>query len=102
MNIMRVYLHYLAWQIDSAGFKNRMNIYLAIADKHGIKTIFVFFDDVWESTYHAGTQRAPKPGIHNSGWVRDPGQLLYDSSAIITTLENYVKDVLRTFRYDKR
>jgi hypothetical protein len=102
MNIMRVYLHHLAWQIDSAGFKNRMNIYLSIADKHGIKTIFVFFDDVWSPTYQAGMQPPPKPGIHNSGWVRDPGQLLYDSSAIITTLENYVKDVLRTFRYDKR
>src|SRR5215218_3655819 len=45
LNIMRVYLHHLAWQIDSAGFMNRMNLYLSIADKHGIKTIFVFFDD---------------------------------------------------------
>ena len=102
MNIMRVYLHHLAWQIDKEGFKNRMNIYLSIADKHNIKTIFVFFDDCWNPTYHAGTQPAPKTGIHNSGWVRDPGQLLYDSASIITTLEAYVKDVLNTFRYDKR
>jgi hypothetical protein len=102
MNIMRVYLHHLAWQIDPSGFKNRMNMYLSIADKHGIKTIFVFFDDCWNPTYHAGTQPLPKTGVHNSGWVRDPGQLLYDSAAIITTLETYVKDVLNSFRYDKR
>ena len=102
LNIMRVYLHHLAWQIDSPGFKNRMNMYLSIADKHGIKTIFVFFDDCWNPTYHAGTQPSPKTGIHNSGWVRDPGQMLYDSAAIINTLEAYVKDVLNTFRYDKR
>ena len=102
MNIMRVYLHHLAWQIDPSGFKNRMNIYLSIADKHDIKTIFVFFDDCWNPTYHAGTQPLPKTGVHNSGWVRDPGQLLYDSAAIITTLEAYVKDVLNSFRYDKR
>ena len=31
-NSMRVYLHHLAWQVDSAGFKNRMNTYLSIAD----------------------------------------------------------------------
>ncbi|MEP6513352.1 MAG: 1,4-beta-xylanase [Parafilimonas sp.] len=102
MNVMRVYLHHVAWQADKEGFKNRMNIYLSIANKHGISTIFVFFDDCWNATYHAGTQPAPKTGIHNSGWVRDPGQLLYDSAAIISTLEAYVKDVLNTFRYDKR
>jgi hypothetical protein len=49
-NSMRVYLHHLAWQIDTAGFKNRMKEYLNIADKHGISTLFVFFDDCWNPT----------------------------------------------------
>ncbi len=102
MNCMRVFLHHLAWQIDKDGFKNRMNTYLSIADKHGIKTIFVFFDDCWNATYHAGTQPSPKPGIHNSGWLRDPGQLLYDSANIIDTLHAYVTDILTTFKNDKR
>ena len=102
MNVMRVFLHHLAWQVDKDGFKNRMNIYLSIANKHGIKTIFVFFDDCWNATYHAGTQPTPKPGIHNSGWIRDPGQLLYDSSNMIDTLQAYVKDVMTTFKHDKR
>ena len=102
MNIMRVFLHHVAWQIDSSGFKNRMNTYLSIADKHGIKTIFVFFDDCWNPTYHAGTQPAPKIGIHNSGWIRDPGQLLYDSPAVVNLLEAYVKDILITFAHDNR
>ena len=102
MNVMRVFLHHLAWQIDSAGFKDRMNTYLSIADKHGIQTIFVFFDDCWNPTYHAGTQPAPKVGIHNSGWIRDPGQLLYDSPAVVNLLEAYVKDVLTSFKNDKR
>lgn len=102
MSVMRVFLHHLAWQIDSAGFKNRVNTYLSIADKHGIKTIFVFFDDCWNATYHAGTQPAPKVGIHNSGWVRDPGQLLYDSPTVMNVLQSYVKDILSTFAHDKR
>ncbi len=101
-NSMRVYLHHLAWEVDPAGFKQRMNDYLTIADKHQISTIFVFFDDCWNETYKAGPQPAPKPGVHNSGWVRDPGKLLYDDPAIISLLEKYVKDVLTFFKSDKR
>lgn len=102
LNVMRVFLHHLAWEIDSAGFKNRINEYLAIATSHHVKTMFVFFDDCWDENYAAGKQRAPKPGIHNSGWVRDPGKLYYDNPAIVGTLEKYVKDILTTFKHDNR
>lgn len=102
MNTMRVYLHHLAWEIDTAGFKERMSQYLSIADKHGISTIFVFFDDCWNPTYQAGKQPDPKPGVHNSGWVRDPGDLIHQDTTLVITLEKYVKDVLKTFANDKR
>ncbi|MCX6334308.1 MAG: cellulase family glycosylhydrolase [Bacteroidia bacterium] len=102
MDCMRVYLRHLAWEIDKEGFKKRMNEYLEIADKNGIKTIFVFFDDCWNPTYKAGKQPDPKPGVHNSGWVRDPGDLLYTNPEIITLLEAYVKDILTTFKDDSR
>jgi hypothetical protein len=101
-NCMRVFLHHVAWQQDSEGFKQRMKTYLTIAAKHGIVTMFVFFDDCWNARYHAGKQPAPKTGIHNSGWLRDPGDLLYDEPALTDTLEQYVKDILRTFGKDKR
>ncbi len=102
MNVMRVFLHHLAWQVDQKGFKERMNTYLKIADTHRIKTAFVFFDDCWNPTYQPGRQPAPKTGVHNSGWVRDPGELLFTDKTLITTLETYVKDVLTTFKNDKR
>jgi hypothetical protein len=102
MNCMRVFLHHVAWEVDKEGFKNRMKQYLAIADKHGIKTIFVFFDDCWSPTYHAGKQPDPKPGVHNSGWVRDPGELLNQDPTLVNLLETYVKNVLTTFKDDKR
>ncbi|MGD9555984.1 MAG: hypothetical protein AB7V25_03095 [Mangrovibacterium sp.] len=102
MNCMRVYLHHVAWEVDKEGFKDRMNQYLTIAGNHGIKTIFVFFDDCWNPTYQAGKQPDPKPGVHNSGWVRDPGDLLHQDSSLINVLETYVKDVLTTFKDDKR
>jgi hypothetical protein len=101
-NCMRVYLHHLAWETDSTGFKNRINKYLSIAADHDIKTIFVIFDDCWNPTYKAGKQPDPKPGVHNSGWVRDPGELIYTNPAIANTLERYVKDLLRTFSSDTR
>ena len=102
LNCMRVYLHHVAWEVDQEGFKQRMDQYMQIAGKHGIKTIFVFFDDCWNPTYQAGTQPEPKPGVHNSGWVRDPGDLLHEQPELITTLEAYVKDVLTHFSNDQR
>ena len=101
-NAMRVYLHHLAWLQDRQGFKERVNKYLSIADKHQIKTIFVFFDDCWNANYDAGTQPDPKPGIHNSGWLRDPGDLYYTDSTLVDTLQVYVKDILSSFAKDSR
>ena len=102
LNCMRVFLHHAAWQQDKDGFKKRMDIYLSIANKHHIKTMFVFFDDCWNESYKTGTQPAPKVGVHNSGWLRDPGKLLYDDPSVVATLEMYVKDILTTFKNDNR
>jgi len=102
MNVMRVYLHDLAWQEDPEGFKNRMNRYLAISTKNQIKTLFTIFDDCWNPDPAIGKQPDPKPGIHNSGWVRSPSKTVHDDATQWTYLEKYVKDVLTTFRNDDR
>ena len=102
MNVMRVYLHDLAWQEDPEGFKNRMNRYLAISTKNQIKTLFTIFDDCWNPDPAIGKQPDPKPGIHNSGWVRSPSKTVHDDTTQWTYLEKYVKDVLTTFRNDDR
>ncbi|MDP4208707.1 MAG: glycoside hydrolase family 2 TIM barrel-domain containing protein [Bacteroidota bacterium] len=102
MNAMRVFLHHAAWQADSAGFKNRMEQYLTIANKYGIVTLFVLFDDCWNPTYQLGKQPEPKVGVHNSGWLRDPGDIIYKDSTIVPVLHRYVKDVLTYFANDKR
>ena len=102
LNCMRVFLHHVAWEQDSSGFKKRMDEYLTIANSKNIKTIFVFFDDCWNETYKAGKQPEPKTGIHNSGWLRDPGKLIYDNPGLISMLEVYVKDVMTSFKNDQR
>ena len=100
-NTMRVFLHSVAWNEDHQGFKDRVSRYLAIADKHHIKTIFVFFDDCWNSNPKPGRQPDPKPGIHNSGWMQDPGVNLSAHGEMVL-LKTYVDDMLNTFKHDNR
>lgn len=102
MNTMRVYLHHLAWKQDPSGFKLRVDHYLKIADKHGIRTMFVFFDDCWRDTYKAGKQPEPFPSVHNSQWLKDPGGVIDQQPELMDTLELYVRDILQTFGSDKR
>lgn len=104
MNTMRVFLHHALWETDKEGFKKRINQYLDISHKHKISTMFVFFDDCWNPDFKVGKQPSPKPGVHNSGWLRDPGDLYYkgDTTAVLPKLEEYVKDILSTFKSDER
>jgi len=100
-NAMRVFLHSVVWKEDANGFKSRINKYLEIADRHHIQTIFVFFDDCWNPNAKPGKQPEPKPGIHNSGWMQDPGYPL-TKEADYAALKVYVDDILTTFKHDKR
>lgn len=99
---LRVFLHSVAWSQDPDGFLRRMDTFLAIAQAHHIQPLFVFFDDCWRKDPHAGPQPAPLTGIHNSGWVQDPGDpASYDTSRF-PALEAYVKAVLGRFKNDQR
>jgi hypothetical protein len=101
-NCMRVYLHHVAWQEGPAALKMRIRQYLTVANRHRIKTMFVFFDDCWQDQYQSGPQPAPIPGVHNSQWLKDPGSLIDNDPALMDSLERYVKDILTTFRNDDR
>jgi len=101
MNTMRVFLHDLLWEQDAAGFKKRIDQFLSIASKHGIKPILVLFDSCWDPEPRLGPQHEPIPGVHNSGWVQSPGVALADP-AQYPRLERYVKDVVGAFANDTR
>jgi hypothetical protein len=102
MNTMRVFLHDLLWQQDAAGFTKRIEQFLAIADKHRIKPMLVLFDSVWDPLPKLGTQRAPTPGVHNSGWVQGPGAQALQDPSQHARLEAYVKGVVGAFGKDTR
>lgn len=102
MNTMRVFLHDLAWKQDPQGFLQRVDQFLAISDKHGIRPMFVIFDDVWHPIPKIGKQPAPRPHLHNSGWVQSPGKDILGNRARHEELKPYVQAVLRRFGKDKR
>ena len=102
MNTMRVFLHDLVWQQDAAGYKNRIDQFLAIADKHHIKPMLVLFDSVWDPLPKLGKQREPTPGVHNSGWVQGPGAAALQDASQHARLEAYVTGVVGAFANDRR
>ncbi len=99
---VRVFLHYLLWEQDPGGFLRRLQQYLDIADRHHIGTMFVLFDDCWNPEFSLGPQPAPRPGVHNSGWVQCPGPALLESPGRWGILESYTRGVVGFFRGDRR
>jgi hypothetical protein len=101
-NLHRVYLHNLVWQQNSEAFLNRLDQYLAVADKYEIKTMLVLLDDVWDPMPALGKQRDPIKGLHNSGWVQAPGREYLEDESKHPLIEAYVKGVLQRFKNDNR
>jgi hypothetical protein len=101
-NSVRVFLHYLLWERDPGGFLKRLERFLAIADGHHIGTMFVLFDDCWNAKFKPGPQPAPRPGVHNSGWVQCPGPDLLESPGRWGVLEDYTRGVIGFFKEDRR
>jgi hypothetical protein len=102
MNTMRVFLHDLLWQQDEAGFRRRIDQFLTIASRHHIRPLFVLFDSCWDPAPHLGPQRAPTPGVHNSGWVQSPGAKALADPSQYPRLKGYVQGVVGAFAKDDR
>ncbi len=102
MNTMRVFLHDLLWKQDSEGFRQRLDTFLQICDKHKIKPIFVLFDSVWNPHPKLGRQPPPRPGVHNSQWAQSPGAEALQNPDEYPRLEQYVEGVVGAFANDTR
>ncbi len=99
---VRVFLHDLLWTQDRPGFLRRIDEFLKIAEGHKIRVMFVLFDSCWDPSPALGPQRAPKPGLHNSGWVQSPGTSALKDPAREADLEAYVKGVIGHLKGDDR
>lgn len=101
-NTVRVFLHDLLWAQDRSGLQRRLAQFVDIAAHRGIKPLFVFFDSCWNPSPRLGLQPAPRPGVHNSGWVQSPGAAKLDNPGYLAILYDYVVGVIDLFRNDDR
>lgn len=102
MNAARVYLHDLLWEQGSHDFLRLVDAYLALANRHGIRTMFVLFDSCWDPHPAPGPQKDPQPGVHNSGWVQSPGMTALSDPSQHERLRDYVGGVVSAFGQDER
>ncbi|OBU67926.1 1,4-beta-xylanase [Stenotrophomonas maltophilia] len=102
MNTMRVYLHDLLWKQDPQGLLKRIDTFLSIAEKNGIRPMLVLFDSCWDPDPVLGPQRRPIPGVHNSGWVQSPGRHMLVDRSNDAHFQAYVEGVVGAFANDRR
>jgi hypothetical protein len=101
-NTVRVFLHNLLWDQNPEGFLNRIDTFLDIAYGHGIRTMLVLFDAVWDPFPKLGVQPRPKHNVHNSGWVQCPGYDVLNNPHSYDSLHSYVNGVVSHFKDDER
>ncbi len=108
LNTIRVFLHDLVWAQDPQGYLKRIDQFLEVAAKHGIKTMPVLFDSVWNPNPVSGPQPQPTQGVHNSGWVQGPGAAVLKAigenknCADYSRLKEYVTGIVSAFKDDDR
>lgn len=101
-NTVRVFLHNLLWEQDARGLLARVDQFLALCEKHDIRPVIVLLDDVWNPDPKLGRQPAPKPGVHNSGWVQAPGRAVLSDESKWPAVKDYVTGVISHFKDDPR
>ncbi len=105
-NAARVFVQYLVWERDAGGLHRRMDRFLAVAAKHGIRVMFVPFDDCWFGHQGAepidGRQPDPTPGEYASGFTSSPGPKRVGDPRYWPQLRAYVTDLLTWYKADER
>jgi hypothetical protein len=108
-NALRVYLHDLCWRDDETGFCSRIDDFLGIAERHGMKVLLVLFDDCHRPDPVSGVQLLPVACVHNCGWAQSPGaaiRMQFHEGTVAESekvrLQKYIQGVLKRFSGDER
>jgi hypothetical protein len=108
INCVRVFLHFDIYMKKKAALLNEIEDFLTRADKYGIKTEFVFFDDCWnqpDKDILSPDYKYPAPifGVHNSRWLVSPGENVRQHYAEYRDrLKAYVQDIVNAHKTDPR
>ena len=98
---VRVYLHNIVFDAEKELMLERMEQFLSICDKNGIKPGFTFFDDCWN---HKGVKidsLPPIKGRHNGRWAACP-QDVDRTEKNYPKLKRYITEIISRFRDDDR
>lgn len=108
LNCLRVVLPFVVWEHDAAAFKMRLGEFLAVCDRRGLRVMPALFDDcafgsdvALRNPYY-GKQPEVIEGFYANGWTPSPGHDMVRDPGTWPRLESYVKDIISTFRDDRR
>ncbi|MBQ7268393.1 MAG: cellulase family glycosylhydrolase [Bacteroidales bacterium] len=102
-NVIRLFMCDLVWQKDREGFMERLEKYVSLSDKHGLRLLLTFFTNGGTiKNPHLGPQPQPEPGIHNSVWMSSPGRDVVNNPEKWPVIEEYVKCVIGRYKDDPR
>ncbi len=104
-NCCRVVLPFVVWEAEPAAFKRRLDAFLGICQRRGIRVMIGLFDDcvfgpIRDPVF--GRQPEVVAGWYANGWTPSPGHGLVRNQAAWPRLEKYVQDVLKTLKDDSR
>ena len=107
-NCLRVVLPFIVWEYDPNAFKKRIETFLRICEKRGIKVMLTLFDDctfgkdqkLKDPWY--GKQPEVLKGWYANGWTPSPGHSMVREPNSWRRLEKYIKDIITSFKYDNR
>ena len=104
-NCLRVVLQYMVWRDDPDGLKRRLDAFLELCIRHGLRAAICLFDDCAFGDLkdpHLGKQPEVIQGWYANGWAPSPGWGLVRDRAAWPDLGLYVRDIIGAFRTDGR
>ncbi|UTJ45653.1 1,4-beta-xylanase [Atlantibacter subterranea] len=103
-NQLRTNLPHIIWLNDRNGLIYRIDRFLRVADRCGMRVVLTLLDDCAFSGDEpfAGPQKPPVRGLHNSQAAGSPGRDRVVDPACWSDIERYISDIVGHFAADTR
>lgn len=100
INTVRVYLHNMVYDAGKEELLKRIEQFLGICQRHGIRPGFTFFDDCHRHSGVTLETQPPIKGYHNGRWAALQDAERKDEN--LPKFKSYVQDIVSAHRDDKR